>query len=455
MLHRFRLIAATGFFLATTPAHALPKIDLPPLDAVPLRLTATQLVKPQPALKVDLPGRSITFATKTLSPQAGMTGVRGNAGEENRLHAFLWNGRILSADVYADDGRYQLISYLGRNYWVRDVDIVRPPLTIDDTFDALSPLVRTSQVRIPAAVAAPGLDGKYRIDLQLLYTAVYQQRTAASAAAIRAEAQRLIFLANTYFENSRIPVQYRLVGTVAPYSAATEDTDCYGNVGILANDPYIRSLRDTTGADVVVLLRTSDNDGTGGIGTGFNQAEQSQPPANVDPERDGYACIPAAPNAVGSDAQTLDVDHRFAHELGHVLGGGHQYKGPKNLPLGSFYWRPYAHAWRCGGIATEDGGAPLYGPGVYHTLMAANNVYAGGTVCVSEGSGCVEYPTIGPLEGYPKGDFFSSPRQKRGNTRCGADIVQPPLGEALQADNARSITEAAAYVAAYRGTVVP
>jgi hypothetical protein len=451
----FRVASVLCCVSFAAPALAVLSIDTLPLDAVRLRLTATQLVTPQPALKVDLPGRSLTFATKTMSPQSGMTGVRGaTADAANRFQAFVWNGKILSADVYADDGRYQLVNHFGTQYWVRDVDIptLETPLGSFDV-NPLPPLPPAPGA--PAPKAAPGPDGKYRIDLHVLYTPLYRQRTGYSVAAIQAEAQRLIFLSNTYFANSGMPIAYRLVG-LSPYSATSEGVGCLDNLAVMAIDPTVRAARDATGADVAVLFRTSDNDSSGGMSQGFNQHVQDDPPRNVDPEHDGVVCVHAAPEASRADALSLDVEHSFAHELGHTLSGGHQYDRPKSSG-GTYYWRPYGHAWQCG-IAKEGAVPPFLGPGLYYDVMTGHNGMIGSIYLFHDSP---PFPDVGvegpygPVIGQPKGDFFSNPRQKRGGMRCGADIVQPPLGEALQADNARAITEAAPYVAAYRATVVP
>jgi hypothetical protein len=455
-------VAAVACCLSALPAQAAPLVASLPLNAVPLRVTTLQLGQPQSALKIDLPGRSLTFATKTLSPQSGMTGVRGATPDgENRVQAFLWNGKVLSGDVYANDGRYTLVSYLGRDFWVRDADLAQMAVR-DNSGDALPRPATISSVKSSAPIAAPQPDGNYRIDLLILYTPAYQQVTQRTAAAINAEAQRLIFIANTYFENSAMPIRYRLVG-VSAFNATSEQQDCYANVEAMATDSTARSLRDSSGADMVVLFRTDGgNDGTGGLGSVFNGGEQSYPPANVDPERDAYSCIQAAPATIGGDARPLDLEHVFAHELGHGLGGGHQYMGPKSV-LGN-YWRPYAHAWRCGGIATEGGPLLDDAPGLYQTIMTGNTSASVGVITIhclinSFGIQVCDVPLISgtpaPVVGRPKGDFFSDPAAVRGGLGCGVMLVQPPLGEALQADNRRSITEAAPYVAAYRATVVP
>lgn len=458
---RTLLLGAIALLCSSSIARAALNLDALPAANTPVLLSPSELAQPQSALKVALPGETLTFATQVAHPQAGMIGVRGTTSDaENRLEVFVWNGRILSADVYAADGRYQAVANMGALHWVRDADIPRTISQIhDNSLDAPRSLAPLATVGAKAQTEPTGANGNYRIDVQALYTPEYQQRIAGTTSSIQAEVQRLIFLANTYFANSEIPVEYRLVGS-ALYAGVSELGDCNANIRSMQTDGAVKALRDSAGADVVVLLRTSDHEGTGGIGMPFNGADQSDPPININSERDGFACVDAAPSSDGSDARLLDVEHLFAHELGHVLSGGHQYAGPKKTGAPPFnisgnYWRPYGHAWHCGVASLGSVTPPLYPPSPYYTIMNSNIESNGGNLIFDSSAGPQPLPNVGYGPFAPKGDFFSNPRQKLTGTACGIYVVQPPLGEALQADNARSITEAAPYVAAYRPTAVP
>lgn len=267
--------------------------------------------------------------------------------------------------------------------------------------------------RAPRAIepSAPKADGSYEIDLLMLYTSPAAESLGGWTRALDHAAERVTY-ANRIFTDSLVNVRYRLVG-VAPYPESTEP-----NVPReLPDVASVVALRNAHGADLVSVLRSPADLACGQAMT-FNGGvfASEDTPRNVDPERDAYSVVFCL------------HDRTFPHELGHNLGAGHDYlwSGQRNpitdeaIPLyedviGAGYWRTYAHGWRCG----------TAGPGSkYCSIM--------------------HYCDI-PHD--KLGDFFSNPRLLRDVEACGAEGTL----EAEQADNARSISEAAPYVAAYRG----
>lgn len=276
---------------------------------------------------------------------------------------------------------------------------------------------RAPKSLVPAARAT---DGKYEVDLLLLYTEPVVQELGGFDKALT-DAHERVATANQYFDNSLIPVRYRLVGT-EPYPGGGEPNA----PAELPTHTDVVALRNQFGADLVSVLRSTSTTACGQAMT-FNGgvlAASADDPQNVDPERDAY-------NVVFCLQGTT-----FAHELGHNLGAGHDYtySGQTNpatgqpIPvyaavIGSGYWRSYAHGWRCG---------PGQLPGSKHCSIMH--------YCTSPDA---LYENL-------SGDFFSNPLLVRDGEVCGSDGP----AEALQADNARSITEAAPFVAAYRAAVV-
>jgi hypothetical protein len=269
------------------------------------------------------------------------------------------------------------------------------------------------------SVGPASREGLYQIDLLVLQTPTYQARVGSATAV--SEPARLIELANSYFQNSDMPIQYQLVG-VRGYFGTTEREPMDGNLKFMREDPVLAALRDELSADMVLLLRTADFGGAANCGMArpFNNGITEFPPAHVDSERDAYAVVAGAASVDGINCP--DVEHLVAHELGHVLGGGHQDMG------GPTAWRPYAHAWPCG-IALDVG--PDHASVPSYTVMFANTGVTGD----------IQWSVVGN----PRADLFSSPDLSLDGIPCG-QMQTPDSG----ADNARAMTEAAPYVSAYR-----
>lgn len=266
-----------------------------------------------------------------------------------------------------------------------------------------------------APMAAPGADGNYVVDVLVLFTPLVEARGTGSMP-LQPYAHHLIAQANDYFTKSLMPVRYRLAG-VQRTTATSEDRDYGTNRTDLASSAEVRELRNRAGADLVVLLRANDASNSCGLASLFNGGDQTDPPGNIDPERDAFAVVGAAPSDAG--VSCIDVEHTFAHELGHCLGGGHQ-----NPAFGA-YWKPYAHGSYCG----------------FASNGTRNNTIMMGGVGFANGP----YAQGGDL----RGDFFSNAALTVDGAPCGVYVAGLTEGEA---DNARSISEAAPYVAAYRAS---
>ena len=286
----------------------------------------------------------------------------------------------------------------------------------------------------PPPVAQRNADGNYEVDLLAVYTPLYESRYGGRDGT-RSEVLRLVSVANQYFENSGVAVRYRLLAA-EKYTGTQESSDGPRNLRILTADPAIRAYRDRVGADLVAFLRTQDGVASVELSSGFNGEDHNDPPQDVDPDRDFTAVIFSGPDGAGR----RDGDWVFAHELGHNLGGGHNYKAHNQ---DGFYWKPYAHGTECGLLAP---GQKLVSIMSYGDLHASGNLFGVAVGDVRFGTSTVT-DTI-----EVRGDFFSSPNVQRNGMTCGSDNPGDP--ESKLADNARVINEAAPYVAAYRDAKV-
>lgn len=394
--------------------------------ATPFVVSRAELQSPDSTLRVALPERrEIRFQLRSESPAPGLLGVRGRSAAGERLSLFLTPDRV-TGDIYSPHGHYRLTALPdGGQGWervpVRPANAWQPPAGSPLRSD-IARLPTTARAAAIAPRAEPDAAGVYEVDLLVLYTRLYEERYGGRAGA-RAEVQRLVFLANGYFENTAIPVRYRLVG-IEKYTGIDEASDYFRMLAVVAAEPAVRAWRDRIGADLVGLLRTQDlSADLCGLSAGFNNFERSDPPENVVPERDGFM---VAGMGASEDGQRCE-DTVFAHELGHNLAAGHNstahltsLPGGLLTPVQPLYWKSYAHGYECG--VTAEGGN-------YASIMSYGTLASGLSA---------------------RGDFFSSPRLLLDGLPCGAEGV--PGSEATEADNARVIAEAAPYVAGYRPT---
>lgn len=389
--------------LAATPLFALPLAPPDATDLVDAGLSAASL-RSDARLELRLPGQAPQALEAVQRPlAAGQTGViaRSPSGD-TRVYAYLSGDRILSAVAHGRQGPHQLAERNGRHYWM-------PMTQTTGRGDALMPaIVRPTHPLAAPPMEAPDVDGRYTVRVLVLYTPLLAERLAPTTPA--EEAQRLIFLSNAYHETSAVPVRYAYAG-VAAFTGTDENAGFYENLAAMVGNRQVRELRDRTGADLVVLLRTQDgNADLCGLSSGFNGGQRGDPPTAVDPERDAFNVVGIAPTADGSSNCFDDV---FPHELGHSLAAGHDYAGS----AGYAYWKPYAHALPC-----------LHPDGLrYFSLMWSLGVGPGGG----------------------RSELITNPDRVLDGQVCGADGI--PGVEASQADNARTMAEAAPYVAAYRG----
>jgi hypothetical protein len=404
-------LAVCAALLAAPAALALPSAVGSPQSAVPSTLSANDVVADGRAITLTLPnGGTYVVNGVRNHPASGMTSLSARASDgAARLYAFVANGALVSANAYGSFWHYELQQSGGQEIWA----LPRADLLGADELDR-----RTQglpHVFGVAPTAAPDADGIYEIRVLVLYTPKAAQRLGSGN--VETKAQQLIGLASGIMETSKVPVRYVLAG-VAPFFDTSEDRDYYQNMDDLAGSDSARVARDAAEADLILLIRSMDGNPMGhggstlcGLSSGFNNFDQGDPPQNVDSERDAFTIAGMAPGDFGTCADFVAV-----HEIGHSLAGGHDYlvtQGGQN----NLYWKPYSHAQVCVGLAA---------PTTILSLMWGSS-----------------YP------GIDHGDVISNPDLLLGGEVCGSNGVQGV--EATQANNAKAMTEAAPYVAAYRG----
>lgn len=358
-------------------------------------------------MTIEAPGREpeLFYITKKYFEGASY-GIRGSSKQGSRCIIFVAGDKIVTGHLYTKAGKYWL-SRQGNEYqWIRS-DVPGNQTFLGSNNDTLRPRGIPSSPPQTDSAGSTDAQGNALVDVLVLYTAAAQARIDADIGLV-ANANKELFVANSFFEVSLIPVRYRLAG-VAKYDGTEEARSFEENLNVVAGDPDVAAFRNRVGADVVALIRTMDGtQDVCGMASAFNDHQRTDPPANVDPERDAFAVIGGVSSINGFVCDTSI----FAHELGHVLGGGHAVP----ISLGN-YWKSYAHGIVCGGSNDDT---------VYTSIMfgVSSNLY------------------------YAVGDFFSNPALLLNGEFCGSEGVSG--AEMTQANNAKSIAEAARYVSAYR-----
>lgn len=405
-----KLVAGLGLALLGTTTYA----GGLPADAVAFNLPRAELLREHNRIRIALPGaREIEFATQSESLGRGATGVYGRSASGDRLMVFA-AGDYLSGDIYASGGRYRLVGDDAGYGWASYLQPANAGFS-EPAYSAAANGPRAPQ-KSPR-VALPSADGSYEVDVLVLYTERYAAYYPTADAAI-ATIQELVFRANMFFKTSAIPARYRLV------SAEFYPTNKTYEVPDFGAEPGVVARRNATGADLVFMLEGGLCRGQAITFNGHTPTLDGETPTNVDAERDAFAYGSLTPDCYSRG-------FLLAHELGHTMGGGHEqtFSGMQQVPnpvIGDGYWKDYAHGARCGNAGA--GGAYKYVSIMAYGLETTSN-------------------KVG-VDTDVRGDFFSSPDFSLDGEACGAEGT--PDVEATRANNVRSITLAAPYVAAYR-----
>jgi hypothetical protein len=334
----------------------------------------------------------------------GFTTVRARfAGDPYGYVILSTDGSNLLADIYQASRQIRRLirTKKGVHYLVEPDPEVDKPLEGSD-----SPLAPQSTPLAAPVVSQPPTgqgDGNAladgaptTIDIMVVYTPAAKTWSAANDTSISHTINQLMAKAQLACDNSQTFITMRLVHVAeVSYTEVDPNTDLNR---LTYTDGYIdnvHTLRDTYGADVVVLLEFTD--ATGGFGWLLSDAGGSP----------GYAFSLTR-------VQQASRTYTAIHEIGHNMGCGH-HKQQKTQPGPGLY--SYSAGWRWAEGANRWCSLMTYESGSY---------FADGT----------NHTRVG---------YFSDPN---------VSLNGVPTGDATNGNNAETLRQVKQAVAAYRATQV-
>ena len=180
------------------------------------------------------------------------------------------------------------------------------------------------------------------IDVMILYTPGLANQLGSG---LSARLDQLVALSNQAYLDSGVYIDLRLVHTQqVEYSEMTSNQTAlydlkYRSALALVD---VASLRDTYGADLVVLIRPFDNNTAGSCGVAWVGGVNGQPISSFSDY--GYSVVSNGRDVSGTATYCLDLS--FVHELGHNMGSKHD---RANAGDGSGAY-PYSYGYGISGV---------------------------------------------------------------------------------------------------------
>ncbi|MEX1829901.1 reprolysin-like metallopeptidase [Luteibacter sp. CQ10] len=221
--------------------------------------------------------------------------------------------------------------------------------------------------------AKAGAGGATTVDVLAVYSSGFRKAKGSASAAVTALTNRFD-VANQVLRNSQVNASFRMVR--AQEAQAPDDTDNTQMLeSIRTGTPWIQTMRDQSGADLVTFVREYDaaNNGCGVAyippGDYANDAGLMYSVVSDGSLPTGYYC----------EATTL------AHELAHNLGAQHNHE--QDATGGLF---PYSYGYR--NFAAQFYDVMAYGPDANERIWTYSNPSV--TLCKGLPCGVVDYADV-------------------------------------------------------------
>lgn len=209
--------------------------------------------------------------------------------------------------------------------------------------------------------------------------------------------------ANLVFANSQVNVTFRLVDIFQRTTAPQTGISDARRLELLAEDPEVNSRRNLVGADIVLLISGSMVD----CGLAYPGPDARVPFALLNPQ------------CTGSQYYSI------AHELGHLLGGDHNFEDRYFGTTYNFDWPSFRDAY----TQPIAGGANRIS--CFYTTLAYPTVPQSLEICRQLG--------------YIRVPYFSNPNVRYQNF---------VIGDPRWSNNSRKLNESVSIVESFRGTTI-
>lgn len=347
------------------PSKPMPNVGGKPAEvAYPVMLNLADLASVEPGGQVDLglPGlqQNVTYEKTVVSPTGSSTwigyltqygrdypvvltyGVDGSASGSIQGPGGEWLVTGAPGQIWLVDTAG---SGLRHNPLAKDEDAIAPPSAATQAQELTAEAAAQNGWAAGTSAEASVQDGNTIIDVLVLYTPGLVARHGGEAGAAN-RIDYLVSLANQAYANSGVGITLRRVGLQRVElgdntSNSTTLSQLRTGAGAFAAIP---ALRNSTGADGVLLVRPFDMAGQGGsCGVGYVAGYGGTPMSAY--SEYAFAVISDGRDTGGTSYYCTDTS--FAHELGHNMGLMHdretvarQGGGSGALPYAFGYGKP-------------------------------------------------------------------------------------------------------------------
>lgn len=309
----------------------------PAAIAYPISLNLADLASVEPGRQVDLslPGlqQNITYERTVVSPTGTSTWI-GHLTQYGRDYPVVLTYGVdgsTTGSIQGPSGEWLITGKPGQSWLVdtagsglrhnptaKDDDAITPPVAAAHAeMWAADSATQTSSASVPTANAA-AQEGNTVVDVLVLYTPGLATRYGGDAGATN-RIDHFISIANQAYSNSGVGITLRRVG--AQRVQVPDNTNNSSALSELRTGSgafsAIPALRNSTGADGVLLVRPFDMAGQGGsCGVGY-VAGYGGTPMSAHSEY-AFAVVSEGSDLGGTGYYCTDTS--FAHELGHNMG---------------------------------------------------------------------------------------------------------------------------------------